>query len=66
MKKVLERLLGTVVAVDDEDEEETEQPDAHIHKSVHCSLDTLRDWYMANTKVGAESIGHCAYAYIFR
>ncbi|XP_028251389.1 origin recognition complex subunit 3 [Parambassis ranga] len=50
MKKVLERLMGTVVAVDDEDEEETEQTDAYIHKSVHCSLGTLCDWYIAKTK----------------
>ncbi|KAM4543237.1 origin recognition complex subunit 3 [Odontesthes bonariensis] len=40
MKKVLERLMDTVVAVDD-DEEETEQ----LHKSVHCSLGALCDWY---------------------
>ncbi|XP_041828604.1 origin recognition complex subunit 3 [Melanotaenia boesemani] len=50
MKKVLERLMDTVVAVDDEDEEETEQTSAQLHRSVHCSLSALSDWYMTKTK----------------
>ncbi|TMS21718.1 Origin recognition complex subunit 3 [Larimichthys crocea] len=48
MKRVLERLMGTVVTVDDEEEEEAEQ--IQLHKSVHCSLNTLCDWYNTKTK----------------
>ncbi|KAE8289973.1 Zinc finger protein 292 [Larimichthys crocea] len=48
MKRVLERLMGTVVTVDDEEEEEAEQ--TQLHKSVHCSLNTLCDWYNTKTK----------------
>lgn len=51
MKKVLERLMGTAVAVDDE-EEEAEQTGA---QSVHCSLSRLCDWYNSKTKVGLRS-----------
>lgn len=51
MKRVLERLMGTVVTVDDEEEEEAEQ--IQLHKSVHCSLNTLCDWYNTKTKVGS-------------
>lgn len=51
MKRVLERLMGTVVTVDDEEEEEAEQ--TQLHKSVHCSLNTLCDWYNTKTKVGS-------------
>uniref|UniRef100_A0A8D0A1T1 Origin recognition complex subunit 3 n=1 Tax=Sander lucioperca TaxID=283035 RepID=A0A8D0A1T1_SANLU len=47
---VLERLMGTVVTVDDEEEEEAEQTSAQHHKSVHCSLSTLCDWYNTKTK----------------
>ncbi|XP_042244216.1 origin recognition complex subunit 3 [Thunnus maccoyii] len=50
MKRVLERLMDTVVAVDDEDEEEAEQTSTPLHKSVHCSLSTLCDWYNTKTK----------------
>ncbi|XP_040916770.1 origin recognition complex subunit 3 [Toxotes jaculatrix] len=51
MKRVLERLMGTVVAVDDDDEEEEdEQTSTNLHKSVHCSLSTLCDWYNKKTK----------------
>ncbi|KAK5916875.1 hypothetical protein CgunFtcFv8_011814 [Champsocephalus gunnari] len=50
IKRVLERLLGTDVTVDDDEEEETEQTSAPLHKSVHCSLSTLCDWYTMNTK----------------
>lgn len=52
MKKVLERLMGTAVAVDDEEEEEAEQTGA---QSVHCSLSRLCDWYNSKTKVGLRS-----------
>lgn len=53
MKRVLERLMDTVVTVDDEEEEgeEAEQTSAQLHKSVHCSLGTLCDWYNTKTKV---------------
>uniref|UniRef100_A0A3Q3WLZ9 Origin recognition complex subunit 3 n=1 Tax=Mola mola TaxID=94237 RepID=A0A3Q3WLZ9_MOLML len=50
MKRVLERIMGTVVDVDDEDEEDVEQTSAQLHKSVHCSLSTLCDWYSSKTK----------------
>ncbi|XP_039993496.1 origin recognition complex subunit 3 isoform X2 [Xiphias gladius] len=52
MKRVLERLMGTVVAVDDEEEEEeeAEQTGTQLHKSAHCSLGTLCDWYNTKTK----------------
>lgn len=49
MKKVLERFMGTAMAVDDEEEEEAEQTGA---QSVHCSLSRLCDWYNSKTKVG--------------
>lgn len=52
MKRVLERLMGTDVTVDDEEEEEAEQTSTPLHKSVHCSLSTLCDWYKTKTKVG--------------
>lgn len=41
--------MDTVVAVDDDEEEEAEQTNVQLHKSVHCSLSTLCDWY--NTMV---------------
>lgn len=47
MKKVLERLMGTAVALDDEEEEEAEHTSA---QSVHCSLGGLCDWYTSRTK----------------
>ncbi|XP_074547777.1 origin recognition complex subunit 3 isoform X2 [Halichoeres trimaculatus] len=50
MKRVLERLMGTEVTVDDEEEEENEHTSTQLHKSVHCSLGTLCDWYNAKTK----------------
>ncbi|XP_042356988.1 origin recognition complex subunit 3 [Plectropomus leopardus] len=53
MKRVLERLMDAVVTVDDEDEEEAEQSSAQLHKSVHCSLSTLCDWYSTKTKKSA-------------
>lgn len=52
MKRVLERLMGADVTVDDEEEEEAEQTSTQLHKSVHCSFGTLCDWYNAKTKVG--------------
>uniref|UniRef100_A0A7N8Y113 Origin recognition complex subunit 3 n=1 Tax=Mastacembelus armatus TaxID=205130 RepID=A0A7N8Y113_9TELE len=55
MKRVLERMMGTVVAVDDEEEEEPEQLSAQLHKRVHCSLGTLCDWY--NTKTRKSNTG---------
>uniref|UniRef100_A0A671U2Q6 Origin recognition complex subunit 3 n=1 Tax=Sparus aurata TaxID=8175 RepID=A0A671U2Q6_SPAAU len=48
--RVLERLMGTDVTVDDEEEEEAEQTSTPLHKSVHCSLSTLCDWYKTKTK----------------
>ncbi|KAM9707674.1 origin recognition complex subunit 3 isoform 2-T2 [Menidia menidia] len=50
MKKVLERLTDTVVALDDEDEEAAEQSAASLQKGVHCSLGALCDWYSSKTK----------------
>ncbi|XP_067335439.1 origin recognition complex subunit 3 isoform X1 [Channa argus] len=50
MKRVLERLMDTVLAVDDDEEEEAEQTRGQIHKKVHCSLGTLCDWYSTKTK----------------
>ncbi|XP_076021760.1 origin recognition complex subunit 3 [Genypterus blacodes] len=52
MQKVLERLMGTVVSVDDEDDEEAEQhpTSPQLHKSMHCSLSVLRDWYTIKAK----------------
>lgn len=54
MKRVLERLMDTVVDDDDdeEEEEEAEQAGAPLNKAVHCSLGTLCAWYNAKTKVG--------------
>uniref|UniRef100_A0A3Q0T8K2 Origin recognition complex subunit 3 n=1 Tax=Amphilophus citrinellus TaxID=61819 RepID=A0A3Q0T8K2_AMPCI len=46
MKKVLERLMNTVVVVDEEDEEENMQTSTQLHRSVHCSLRILCDWYI--------------------
>uniref|UniRef100_A0A8C7Z9J0 Origin recognition complex subunit 3 n=1 Tax=Oryzias sinensis TaxID=183150 RepID=A0A8C7Z9J0_9TELE len=48
LKRVLEGLMDTVVAVDDEDE--ADQAACHVQKSVHCSLTTLCDWYIIKTK----------------
>ncbi|CAJ1073501.1 origin recognition complex subunit 3 [Xyrichtys novacula] len=50
MKRVLERLMDTEVTLDDEEEEVTEQTSTQLHNSVHCSLETLCDWYIAKTK----------------
>ncbi|XP_044022020.1 origin recognition complex subunit 3 isoform X1 [Siniperca chuatsi] len=50
MKRVLERLMDTAVTVDDEEEEEAEQTSTLLHKSVHCCLSTLCDWYSTKTK----------------
>uniref|UniRef100_A0A669ERN2 Origin recognition complex subunit 3 n=1 Tax=Oreochromis niloticus TaxID=8128 RepID=A0A669ERN2_ORENI len=50
MKKVLERLMDTVVVVDDEDEEENVETSPRVHRSMHCSLGILCDWYTARTK----------------
>ncbi|KAM9842621.1 origin recognition complex subunit 3 isoform 1-T1 [Aulostomus maculatus] len=51
MKRVLERLMGAAVTVEDEDDvEEAEQNSTPLHKSVHCSLSTLCDWYITKTK----------------
>ncbi|XP_047202041.1 origin recognition complex subunit 3 [Girardinichthys multiradiatus] len=50
LKRVLERLMGTVVAVGDEEEEELQQTDPELQKSVHCSLTALCDWYISKTK----------------
>ncbi|KAF7201701.1 origin recognition complex subunit 3 [Nothobranchius furzeri] len=50
MKKVLERLMDTVVAVGDDDDDEVEEETEQHHRSVHCSLTTLCDWYSKKTK----------------
>ncbi|XP_028995450.1 origin recognition complex subunit 3 isoform X2 [Betta splendens] len=52
MKRVLERLMDTVMAVgdDDDEEEECEQTNGQLHTNVHCSLSALCDWYSAKTK----------------
>lgn len=50
MKQVLERVMGGAVD-DDEEEEEAEQNSTQVHKSVHCSLSILSDWYNSKTKV---------------
>lgn len=51
MQKVLERLIGVDVAVDDDDEDGG-QRSAPVHqKRVHCSLSSLCDWYSSVTKV---------------
>ncbi|KAM6912571.1 origin recognition complex subunit 3 [Xenentodon cancila] len=50
MKRVLERLMDAVVAVDDEDEGDLEQTGTQLHNSMRCSLGTLCDWYMSKTK----------------
>lgn len=55
IKMVLERLMDTVVSVDDDEEEEAEQTSAQLHKTVHCSLSTLCDWYNSKRKVGPRS-----------
>uniref|UniRef100_A0A3P8TWZ5 Origin recognition complex subunit 3 n=1 Tax=Amphiprion percula TaxID=161767 RepID=A0A3P8TWZ5_AMPPE len=49
MKRVLERLMDTVV---DDDEEETEHTSTQLHKRVNCSLSALCDWYITKTKKG--------------
>uniref|UniRef100_A0A3Q2Y2G6 Origin recognition complex subunit 3 n=1 Tax=Hippocampus comes TaxID=109280 RepID=A0A3Q2Y2G6_HIPCM len=60
-KRVLERLMDTLVAAaDDEEEEEIEaaalqQSDTPVHRSVHCSLSVLCEWYNTQTKVGPKS-----------
>ncbi|KAM9777303.1 origin recognition complex subunit 3 [Neosynchiropus ocellatus] len=52
MRRVLERIMGTAVA-DDEDEEEVEERSTPRHTSVHCSLGTLCNWYNSVTKVSS-------------
>ncbi|XP_059208629.1 origin recognition complex subunit 3 [Centropristis striata] len=47
MKKVLEKFTGSVVTVDEDEEEESS---GQLHRSVHCSLSTLCDWYNAKTR----------------
>uniref|UniRef100_A0A3Q2PFU9 Origin recognition complex subunit 3 n=1 Tax=Fundulus heteroclitus TaxID=8078 RepID=A0A3Q2PFU9_FUNHE len=50
MKRVLERVMGTVVDDDEEEEEEVQQPGSRRHHSVLCSLQALCDWYSSKTK----------------
>ncbi|KAJ7989201.1 hypothetical protein DPEC_G00317050 [Dallia pectoralis] len=51
MQKVLERLMGTSVTVNDDDQGETEHCTTSIgQKRVHCSLKTLSDWYKTVTE----------------
>lgn len=49
--------MDTVVAVDDDEEEEAEQTNVQLHRSVHCSLSALCDWY--NTKAKVRGIKPC-------
>ncbi|KAG5266022.1 hypothetical protein AALO_G00248960 [Alosa alosa] len=50
MQKVLERLMGVDVTMDD-DEDNGGQCSAPVHqKRVHCSLSSLCDWYSSVTK----------------
>uniref|UniRef100_A0A4W5LVV0 Origin recognition complex subunit 3 n=1 Tax=Hucho hucho TaxID=62062 RepID=A0A4W5LVV0_9TELE len=50
IQRVLERLMGTTVSVDDE--EEPERCSTNVNqKRVHCSLITLCNWYKTVTKV---------------
>lgn len=58
MKRVLERIMDTVVSVEDDDEEEEEeakQTSTQHHGRVHCSLGMLCDWYSCQTKVRRRS-----------
>ncbi|XP_057715132.1 origin recognition complex subunit 3 [Corythoichthys intestinalis] len=55
MKRVLERLMDTVVAADDDEDGEEEevalqQSTTPVRRSVHCSLSVLCEWYNAQTK----------------
>ncbi|KAM4541019.1 origin recognition complex subunit 3 [Fundulus diaphanus] len=50
MKRVLERVMGTVVDDDEEEEEEIQQTGSRPHQNVHCSLQALCDWYISKTK----------------
>lgn len=56
MKQVLERVMGGAVD-DDEEEEEAEQNSTQVHKSVHCSLSILSDWYNSKTKKSSGTPG---------
>ncbi|CAL8273131.1 unnamed protein product [Merluccius merluccius] len=51
MQRVLERLMGTAVSVDEE-EDEAEQPGGTQprQKGAHCTLATLCEWYECKTK----------------
>uniref|UniRef100_A0A4W5LU88 Origin recognition complex subunit 3 n=1 Tax=Hucho hucho TaxID=62062 RepID=A0A4W5LU88_9TELE len=52
IQRVLERLMGTTVSVDDE--EEPERCSTNVNqKRVHCSLITLCNWYKTVTKIAA-------------
>ncbi|XP_077394747.1 origin recognition complex subunit 3 isoform X2 [Festucalex cinctus] len=58
MKKVLERLMDTVVAAEDDDEDNddeeqattSQQSSTPVRRSVHCSLSVLCEWYNTQTK----------------
>uniref|UniRef100_A0A8D3CM33 Origin recognition complex subunit 3 n=1 Tax=Scophthalmus maximus TaxID=52904 RepID=A0A8D3CM33_SCOMX len=56
MKRVLERLTGTAVDDEEEEEEGAEQTSTPLHKSSHCSLSTLCDWYNAKARVRLEGV----------
>lgn len=61
MQRVLERLMGTAVSVDDEEEEEedgggrpgTTQP---RRQGANCTLAALCEWYEHKTRVGDDYI----------
>ncbi|XP_030641015.1 origin recognition complex subunit 3 [Chanos chanos] len=51
MQRVFERLMGVGITVDEEDEEESSHCNTAVHqKRVHCSMNTLCQWYKSVTK----------------
>uniref|UniRef100_A0A8C7NT98 Origin recognition complex subunit 3 n=1 Tax=Oncorhynchus mykiss TaxID=8022 RepID=A0A8C7NT98_ONCMY len=65
LQRVLERLMGTSVSVDNE--EEPEQRSTNVNqKRVHCSLITLCNWYKTVTKVCSYCKEHPPIVVIFK
>ncbi|KAL2098778.1 hypothetical protein ACEWY4_005258 [Coilia grayii] len=50
MQKVLERLMGVDVTMDDDEEDGGQHIAPTHHKRVHCSLSSLCDWYHSVSK----------------
>lgn len=51
MQRVLERLMGTSVSVDEEEDDVAQQSNIQPHRNrVHCSLSMLCEWYKDKTK----------------